>query len=72
MGLDLYGRKEVQIKEMRRLCDQLDIFMKSKSSLQFIDTASVPVIKLKIDLRLVNKKLIKYGEGSSTQSMGES
>ena len=44
---------------MRKLCDQLEIFMKTKSSLKFIDTATVPVIKLEIDLQLVNKKILK-------------
>jgi DNA polymerase sigma len=50
VGLDLQGNKEVHIKEMRKLCEQLDLFMKSKSSLKFIETATIPVIKLQVDL----------------------
>ena len=50
VGLDLQGNKEVHIKEMRKLFEQLDLFMKSKSSLKFIDTATIPVIKLQVDL----------------------
>ena len=44
VGLDLQGDKDIQIREMRRLCDQLDCFMKSKlTSLKFIETASVNI-----------------------------
>lgn len=46
VGLDFQGNREIQIKEMHKLCDQLNLFMKTKSSLKFIDTATVPVIKL--------------------------
>ena len=46
VGLDLQGSKEVQVKEMRKLCEHLELFMKSISSLKLIETATVPVIKL--------------------------
>lgn len=63
VGLDLQGRKDVQLSEMRKLCEQLEIFMKgSIHRIKFIDTASVPVIKLQVDLEKVSKK-IKKREG---------
>lgn len=48
-GLDFYGSKESHINEMRELYHQLS-YIKSKSSIKFIETATVPVIKLEIDL----------------------
>jgi len=46
VGLDFKNNKDYQIMEMRRLCEQIDLFVKSKSTLKFIDTATVPVIKI--------------------------
>ncbi len=46
-GLDFQGNRDLQINEMRRLCDDLKMMMKSSlHDLKFIDTATVPVIKL--------------------------
>jgi predicted nucleotidyltransferase len=59
VGLDLKGSKETLIEEMRKLCDQLEIFLKSKDSMKFIETATVPVIKLEIDLLKINKQIMK-------------
>lgn len=59
VGLDLQGSKEVLLREMGKLNEQLDVFMKSKSSIKFIDTATVPVIKMTIDLEKVNQKILK-------------
>ena len=50
VGLDLQGNKELQIQLMRKLCDQLELFIKTYSTIKFIDTATVPVIKLQVDL----------------------
>ncbi len=57
-GLDFNGSRDLHIKEMEELYHQLD-FIKSKSSVQFIESASVPVIKLYIDLQKVLEKPIK-------------
>jgi|LauGreDrversion4_2_1035121.scaffolds.fasta_scaffold97827_2 hypothetical protein len=47
VGLDFQGNRDLQINEMRRLCDDLKMMMKSSlHDLKFIDTATVPVIKL--------------------------
>lgn len=35
---------------MRNICEQIDFLVQSKYSLKFIETATVPVIKLQIDL----------------------
>ena len=50
VGLDFKGNKDLQIIEMRKLVDQIELFVKSKSQLKFIEFATVPVIKLQIDL----------------------
>ena len=47
VGLDFDGNREKQIKEMRKLCDDLQFFMKRYGTyVKFIDTAQIPVIKL--------------------------
>lgn len=76
VGLDFKGQRDLQIKEMRGLCDQLELFMKSMSSLQFIDSATVPVIKLQIDLQKVAKKIqsqekFHFGVASSVNEIDE-
>jgi DNA polymerase sigma len=48
-GIDFKGNREHLIMEMKALYEQLE-FMKSKSSIKFIETATVPIIKLQIDL----------------------
>jgi DNA polymerase sigma len=51
VGLEFSGGKDSQIREMRKLLDNLKFFMKSVIyDSDFIDSATVPVIKLKIDL----------------------
>ena len=50
VGLDLNGSKELQLQLMKKLCDNLEFFMKTYSTIKFIDTATVPVIKLQVDL----------------------
>jgi len=59
IGLNLQGLKEKQLQEMNLICDQLKLFMKSISSLQFIDQATVPVIKLQIDLQKVSNNIVR-------------
>lgn len=45
IGLNFNGNRELLIKEMRSLYEKLE-FISSRSSLKFIDSATVPVIKL--------------------------
>lgn len=52
-GIDFKGNRELLIKEMRSLFERLE-FMTSKSSIKFIETATVPIIKLQVDLQKVN------------------
>lgn len=40
---------------MRKLIEQINLIMKKSTSLKFIETASVPVIKLEIDLVQIAK-----------------
>ena len=60
MGLDLNGNKELQLQLMKKLCDNLEFFMKTYSTIKFIDTATVPVIKLQVDLQKISKNINKY------------
>lgn len=63
VGLDFKGIRELQIQHMQRLYEQLDLFLKYKSSLRFIESATVPVIKLQVDLLKVSKMYFnKKGE----------
>lgn len=60
VGLDLKGNKDLQIHLMKKLCDNLELFMKTYSTIKFIDTATVPVIKLQVDLQKISKNINKY------------
>lgn len=65
-GIDFKGNRELMIMEMRSLYDQLE-FLKTKSSIKFIETATVPIIKLQMDLQKVNQELTrneKHSQGS--------
>ena len=53
---------------MARLCEKLEA-IKTKDKLQFIDTATVPVIKLIIDLQRVRERITKTS-GSDSSSQG--
>ena len=55
VGLDFGGSRERQIIEMRKLIEQILLLMKKSTTLKFIDTATVPVIKLEIDLVKIAK-----------------
>lgn len=46
VGLDFKGNKDLQLLEMKKLYEQIDLFVSAKSSLKFIDSATVPVIKI--------------------------
>ncbi|CDW72233.1 UNKNOWN [Stylonychia lemnae] len=52
VGLEFQGIRELQIKEMRVLFERLQESLKylKKSSILFIESATIPVIKLSIDL----------------------
>lgn len=56
VGLDFQGSKERQIDEMKRLVEQISLIMKNSTKAKLIDTATVPVIKLEIDLVEIAKK----------------
>ena len=57
LGLNFKGQRELQIDEMKSFCQLLDQFLTSKHTIQFIDSASVPVIKLQIDLSKIAKSI---------------
>ena len=44
-GIDFKGNLELLVQEMKNLYEQLE-FLKTKSSIKFIETATVPIIKL--------------------------
>lgn len=71
VGLDLNGSKELQLQLMKKLCDNLEFFMKTYSTIKFIDTATVPVIKLQVDLQKISKNINKYQMSSSSSSDGQ-
>jgi hypothetical protein len=59
---------------MKKLCDNLELFMKTYSTIKFIDTATVPVIKLQVDLVKISKIINKYQmsmTGSSDAQVSE-
>lgn len=71
-GIDFKGNRELQILEMKNLTEKLE-FLKSKciSSVKFIETATVPIIKLQIDLQKVNasqKLKEKHTQGTDAVS----
>jgi len=55
-GLSFGGNRECQLSYMRELEQRLQ-FVKCKSYLKFIESATIPVIKVSIDLQLVSKFL---------------
>ncbi|CDW85158.1 UNKNOWN [Stylonychia lemnae] len=57
VGLEFCGNKDTQIYHMRRLIEQIQLHMKKYTKIQFIDQATVPVIKLEIDLAYIAKNL---------------
>ena len=74
MGLDLKGNKELELQLMKKLCDNLELFKKTYSTIKFIDTATVPVIKLQVDLLKISKNINKHQTsmtGSSDAQVSE-
>ena len=55
VGLDFSGSREKQVNEMKRLIEQINLIMKKSTKLKFIETATVPVIKLEVDLVQIAK-----------------
>jgi len=73
VGLDLQGDLNLHLKEMRRLSDQLSCFMKNNlTSIKFIETASVPVIKLQVDLQKVHQRISKKDAAAEQVEIEES
>lgn len=67
-GIDFKGNRELLISEMKNLYEKLE-FLKSTSSIKFIETATVPIIKLQIDLQKVNSsqsRTEKYIQGTTS------
>ena len=58
IGLSFGGCRDFQISEMRLLKEQLEI-LKFIEEIKFIDSASIPIIKLSVDLQKVRNKLVK-------------
>lgn len=59
---------------MKKLCDNLELFKKTYSTIKFIDTATVPVIKLQVDLLKISKNINKHQTsmtGSSDAQVSE-
>lgn len=59
---------------MKKLCDNLELFKKTYSTIKFIDTATVPVIKLQVDLLKISKNINKHQTsmtGSSDAQVNE-
>lgn len=59
VGFDFKEDKEAMIKEMRQLFCRLHITYSWKQDLEFIDSATVPVIKLKVDLEKISRWIEK-------------
>lgn len=58
---------------MRKLCDQLELFMKNYiDSIKFIDTATIPVIKIIVDLYKVSKTILQRKIDSQLNDIDES
>ena len=53
---------------MKKLCDNLELFKKNYSTIKFIDTATVPVIKLQVDLLKISKNINKHQMGMTCSS----
>eukprot|EP00347_Sterkiella_histriomuscorum_P003090 403365629 len=67
IGLDFKGIKELQIKEMRVLYEQLMQVLKAQSTVQFIETATIPVIKLRVDLEKIRESITCNQESQEHQ-----
>lgn len=52
-GLHFNGNRELHLQEMRQLQDQLE-FLHCIQSMKFIESATIPVIKLQIDLQKIS------------------
>jgi DNA polymerase sigma len=57
VGLEFGGSKDRQLSQMRRLIEQIQLHMKKYTSIKFIEQATVPVIKLEIDLVKIARNL---------------
>ncbi len=56
-GLSFNGNRDAHLREMRQLGESLQI-LSSFTSVSFIDSATIPVIKLQVDLQKMRTKLI--------------
>lgn len=59
VGLDFQGSKDKQISEMRKLIEQIQFILNKSTKIKFIETATVPVIKLEIDLEEIAKNQVR-------------
>jgi len=57
VGLEFGGSKDRQLSQMRRLIEQIQLHMKKYTTIKFIEQATVPVIKLEIDLVKIARNL---------------
>ena len=56
IGLNFHGNRDQHILEMSLLKEKLEL-VKSVESIKFIESATIPVIKLMIDLQKIRDKL---------------
>lgn len=63
IGLSFKGDKNKQISLMKKLYEKLRL-VKCKQEVELVETASVPVIKLKMDLEMISEQLEKLTEYS--------
>lgn len=49
VGINFHGNRDLLLREMQKFKEQLEI-IKFIVSIKFIDSATIPVIKLEIDL----------------------
>lgn len=56
IGLNFNGNRELHLQEMRQLQDQLE-YINCIQSMKFIESATIPVIKLQIDLQKISQSI---------------
>lgn len=59
VGIDFKGSRDLMLNDMEQLYTKLELTYSCKESIEFIRTATVPVIKLKVDLVKVAKQIEK-------------
>ena len=68
VGLDFQGSKDKHIEEMKKLVEQISLIMRNSTKVKLIDTATVPVIKLEVDLMEIAKKQQRNEKNDKTIS----